>query len=377
MKRDLIAGKVTCLLMCILSSVFSQQTLTNSSNLPQITFITSKLNSTIGKPAELLCVADTLHADDSMIWKRILFDSPNSTAESIDSENHQINVNFDSTNRTCHLKIRQVQVSDLGTYICEIQPYNVSRSTQLEVFGHPYFYNRNVTEVFKVYSNSTVSLDCDAGGIPQPNVYFQHYSHFYGDPMSTSNSSVLKFDKITKQDTGIYNCIAQNSIGNVVRNFEVKLLQYAPVIHECALRKVVKLTTFLVCKVESHVKPEISWFKDGLPLHLEDNSTFVLNVQMFEKEVDLYDVTLRINNTLTWQYGVYSVRARNEIGEDEMTGVEFLLKISEMPNENFKPTSNGFVVWLLIFSAVVILLLIGIVCMLKFLTRFFLLFRMI
>ncbi|XP_065213351.1 lachesin-like [Planococcus citri] len=365
----IVTGEMIFLLnlICIVSSVSSQPP--HSHNIPKITRITPNQTATSGsRSVEFSCsTADPLSDGDTMVWKRTHFGIDNFTTESIPNENQfgRFNVSFDSANLTSHLKIYEVQVRDTGIYTCEIHPHNVSLSTQLDVFGRPYFYDSTVNRVndsfaaeptptvLRVDSNTSLLLDCAAGGIPQPTVHIRHYTHkWLAD--NTINSSILSLEKITKQDTGTYTCFAENSFGRISRVFNINFSKYPPVIHGCDLNFIVKFKLDLVCLIESYVEPKILWVKDGVQLESEGDIN-PIQTSIRRIRLDSYEVYLRMNETFTLQHGMYTIKARNKFGEDEMT-------IGYWPE--IPKSESSCVIWISLFSGVVSLLLIGIVCLL-------------
>lgn len=85
------------------------------------------------------------------------------------------------------------------------------------------------------------------------------------------NGTVLKINEVSKQDRGLYYCIADNGIGQPARrsvNFEV---EFPPKIYVPRPRvaQALDYDIELECKVEGFPAPQVFWYKDGSAIYNE------------------------------------------------------------------------------------------------------------
>ena len=74
---------------------------------------------------------------------------------------------------------------------------------------------QSIEDQFVVESRNT-SLICNVAGTPQPTVFWINV-----DSGKRTNSSVLKFTNINRNDTGEYRCEASNDCGSAVEAVNV------------------------------------------------------------------------------------------------------------------------------------------------------------
>lgn len=121
--------------------------------------------------------------------------------------------------------------------------------------------------------NGSAELKCTADGYPKPSISWVRENnellpsggHFY-------NGSILKITKVSKQDRGLYYCIADNHIEPADKrsvNFEV---EFPPKVF-VPRPKVAQALSFdieLECRVEGYPAPAITWLRNDQ--QLQDDS---------------------------------------------------------------------------------------------------------
>ena len=74
-------------------------------------------------------------------------------------------------------------------------------------------------EVLAVQLNSDLTIDCLASGYPQPKIKLERFLN--GKVLESYETGQLRV-KYTKDRAGRYRCSAENSIGRIEREFQVK-----------------------------------------------------------------------------------------------------------------------------------------------------------
>ncbi|XP_029295180.1 LOW QUALITY PROTEIN: hemicentin-1 [Cottoperca gobio] len=122
-----------------------------------------------------------------------------------------------------------------------------------------------------------VSLSCESNAIPPPKLSW----YKDGRKLTSANGVVilpggqmLQISRVQKEDAGKYTCQAVNEAGEDRMHFELEIL-VPPVIVGASeefmedIGAVVNSSVVLHCDVTGHPAPDISWLRDGLPLHSE------------------------------------------------------------------------------------------------------------
>lgn len=122
--------------------------------------------------------------------------------------------------------------------------------------------------------NNSAELKCIADGYPRPSIsWVREYNAILPFGGHVFNGSTLKITEVSKQDRGLYFCIADNGIEPADRrsvNFEV---EFAPEIYVPRPRvaQALDYDIELECKVEGYPAPSVLWFKDGVQVQTDSD----------------------------------------------------------------------------------------------------------
>lgn len=203
-----------------------------------------------------------------------------------------------------HLHLNNIQIEDAGTYQCEAinskdKDYH---SARLSVEAVPEWVE---------YINSTEkglgsehSMSCVASGEPKPHMRWLKN----GKPFGRRD---MTFSKLTFEDAGMYQCIAENRHGIIYANAELRVFACAPTFEHSPVKMEMAARNGRVvieCRPRAAPKPTISWSKDTELLH---NST-----RIFIWE----DGSLEILNITRADEGRYTCFAENDRGKANSTG---------------------------------------------------------
>ncbi|XP_068563703.1 hemicentin-1 [Cebidichthys violaceus] len=203
------------------------------------------------------------------------------------------------------LVIDIAQPDDVGSYTCVATNAvgQDSRTTTLSVHTHPVF-----TELLgDVAPNKgeRLLLACGVSGIPPPritwafnnNIIPVHYDHMNGH-------SELVIERVNKDDSGTYSCVAENSVGTI-KSLGFVYVKEPPIIDgDLHSNRIEPLggNAILNCEVRGDPLPTIRWSKSGI------------NIQISNRIRQLDNGSLAIYGTVSEDAGNYMCVATNDAG---------------------------------------------------------------
>ncbi|XP_065214179.1 peroxidasin [Planococcus citri] len=227
------------------------------------------------------------------------------------------------------LHLNQAQLDDSGRYHCmSTEPSTtIYGSSEVIVDAAPEIirFSRNLA----VGSGSIVELECIAKGHPIPLfTWFKDGRSVVPNSRITfkENKNILKIENVLESDTGMYTCLAQNTIGSVERNMELRVKNRGSRVPRIVIKPFdIDVPQFssveIPCKVDGEPKPHILWLKNNEPI-VEDRIKFRMN----------NIGSLRIYNVSLIDSGVYECIAKNTLGNDTARGI--LTVIGDFQSEN-------------------------------------------
>ncbi|XP_051950032.1 hemicentin-1 [Xyrauchen texanus] len=210
------------------------------------------------------------------------------------------------------LRISPVQLSDSGIYTC------VARSRaglaklnfDLQVQSPPAVERTEPTEQVTVVQGSSVTLSCEARGMPPPTLSWLKD----GQPLSLHRNLLLDgqetrflLSDVGTSDGGLYSCVASNQAGSSTKTFNLTILEPPKISGSSSpeeLLVAVDSVIELECITTGFPPPTLSWLKDGRPLQ---DSTAII-----QKDGQL----LSINKVQVEDAGLYTCLASSPAGED-------------------------------------------------------------
>lgn len=203
-----------------------------------------------------------------------------------------------------HLHLYNVQFEDAGTYQCEAvnsrgKDYHAAR-VSVEAFPE---WEEHISSIEKDLS-SDYTMSCKASGKPKPRIRWLKN----GEPFEREE---MRFSSLTFDDSGMYQCIAENHRGVIYANAELRVFACAPTFEHNPVKRVLAARNGRVvieCRPKAAPKPTFSWSKDT---ELLSNSTRVF---IWE------DGSLEILNVTRADEGRYTCFAENDRGKANSTG---------------------------------------------------------
>ncbi|XP_051232997.1 hemicentin-1 isoform X2 [Dicentrarchus labrax] len=203
------------------------------------------------------------------------------------------------------LVIDIAQSNDAGIYTC-IATNSVGQDSQtvtLSVHTHPVF-----TELLgdvALNKGERLLLSCGVSGIPPPkitwafnnNIIPVHYDHMNGH-------SELVIERVSKDDSGTYTCVAENNVGTI-KSLGFVYVKEPPIIDgDLHSNRIEPLggNAILNCEVRGDPLPTIRWSKSGI------------NIQINNRIRQLHNGSLAIYGTVSEDAGNYMCVATNDAG---------------------------------------------------------------
>ncbi|KAK5869646.1 hypothetical protein PBY51_024348 [Eleginops maclovinus] len=224
------------------------------------------------------------------------------------------------------LRITRTQVSDSGTYTCVASNRAGvdNRHHKLQVHVPPGLDGAGSTEDVTVVRGHLASLLCIADGTPTPTM------SWLKEGVTLITDSHLKFLNLNTtvqiiqaqvNDTGRYTCVANNSAGQAIRHFNLKVLDPPRIKGSgvpAEVSVVVNNVLELQCEASGIPTPSLTWLKDGRPLPQTDSVRLLRGGEV-----------LRVASAQLEDTGRYSCLANSPAGDDDK---EFLVRVHVPPN---------------------------------------------
>uniref|UniRef100_A0A8C2VRJ2 Hemicentin-1 n=1 Tax=Chinchilla lanigera TaxID=34839 RepID=A0A8C2VRJ2_CHILA len=211
------------------------------------------------------------------------------------------------------LQLKNIHISDTGRYVCVAvnvagmtdKKYDLSVHVPPSIVG-----NHGTPENISVVEKNSVSLTCEASGIPLPSITWLKD----GWPVSLGSTGrilaggrTLRLIQTRIEDAGQYTCVVRNTAGEERKVFRLSVLEPPRIVGENTLEDVKvkeKQSVTLTCEVTGNPVPEITWHKDGQLLQ-EDTAHHFMSGGRF----------LQITSAQVSHTGRYTCLASNTAGD--------------------------------------------------------------
>ncbi|XP_059849711.1 hemicentin-1-like [Hypanus sabinus] len=211
------------------------------------------------------------------------------------------------------LRIWDARVSDSGLYRCSAinRVGNASLTLQLIIHVPPKIHPSH--HLLKAVVGQSVDLPCVAHGDPTPKIrwYRDGEALLQGarDSLDGPDGSV-SIEDVELSDTGVYRCVATNSVGHDVIDTTLLVLE-PPFFAEddpfdAEQKRLAKEKVILPCPAEGTPPPVIHWLQNGLDLLGNEPGVSILE-----------DGSLLIDSVSPYNSGDYMCIATNEAGSSK------------------------------------------------------------
>ncbi|XP_061587716.1 receptor-type tyrosine-protein phosphatase F [Cololabis saira] len=195
-------------------------------------------------------------------------------------------------------------------------------------------------------SGGVASFVCQATGEPKPRITWMKK----GKKVSSQRFEVIEFDDgsgsvlriqplRTHRDEAIYECTATNSAGEINTSAKLTVLEENqiphgfPTIDMGPQLKVVEKTRIatMLCAASGNPDPEISWFKDMLPVDISSSNGRIKQLR---------SGALQIENSMESDQGKYECVATNSAGTRYSAPANLYVRVRRVPPRFSIPPTN-------------------------------------
>uniref|UniRef100_A0A672RWP0 Receptor-type tyrosine-protein phosphatase F n=1 Tax=Sinocyclocheilus grahami TaxID=75366 RepID=A0A672RWP0_SINGR len=200
-------------------------------------------------------------------------------------------------------------------------------------------------------SGGVASFVCQSAGEPKPRITWMKK----GKKVSSQRFEVIEFDDgsgsvlriqplRTHRDEAIYECTATNSVGEINTSAKLTVLEENqiphgfPTIDMGPQLKVVERTrtTTMLCAASGNPDPEITWFKDFLPVDINGNG----RVKQLRSGGSPIRGALQIENSQESDQGKYECVATNSAGTRYSAPANLYVRVRRVPPRFSIPPTN-------------------------------------
>ncbi|VDP31621.1 unnamed protein product [Soboliphyme baturini] len=231
--------------------------------------------------------------------------------------------NLEVRGDTWLLEVRNVQPSDEGLYMCQVNTNPMmAQIAYLSLKVPPRIDKDRTTHDVIVQEGQNVTLNCAADGSPTPTISWRHKDGaviLTNSPEGYGESVVLKQNltlyRVSRKHMGEYICLASNDVPPD-ESWSIRLhVHFSPSIRpiEAVVNSGAGKSAQLSCVAEAWPKPEFSWEFRGTVI-VPDYQKYRISIEANQSEA--YDTlsTLTIDHLSKTDAGTYFCAASNEYG---------------------------------------------------------------
>ncbi|CAH8661807.1 unnamed protein product [Schistosoma bovis] len=240
------------------------------------------------------------------------------------------------------IELPNVQPEDQGEYECNVEDslgkMARPKTLNLKITAKPYFTTPLQNTVVDI--NSDVFLTCEASGIPNPTHEWYRNDITVNQLIATGKlnpnqysivhdgptRSTLRIQKVKLSDSGMFTCLAWNSLGSEASSAEVRVLELAPTFRKHPVMPnegMVGSTAVMECQPEGAPAMTVEWLHDGTVLTTSDSwldpETGTANCA--SKYCQLPSKNLLIVDLVESDAGQYTCIAKNTLGQAESSAL--------------------------------------------------------
>ncbi|CAB3245167.1 unnamed protein product [Arctia plantaginis] len=218
---------------------------------------------------------------------------------------------------TTDLNIKNVQVSDSGTFRCEVlQNVPVAINHSLLVTEKPKVVNITATNGGVVGEGRELLLTCQVTGSPVPTVMWSlaknnenvRLSEKDGEFSVNGNVYSMYIKSVKREQAGTYYCYAINKVAHDQGEISV-IVNPKPRVHvtKAVVNSDLKIDAVLECAAHEEPRPHIHWYKDGRLI--EDGAS------NFKISTSGSNSNLTVSPTVDEDFGTFTCEAENNYGK--------------------------------------------------------------
>ncbi|XP_039623718.1 neuronal growth regulator 1-like [Polypterus senegalus] len=206
--------------------------------------------------------------------------------------------------REYSLQIQNVDITDDGQYTCSVQTQHNPRTVQIYLTVQVPPKICEISPNVVVNEGSNVTLFCQAKGKPEPSISWRHITP---SAKKTETGEYLVITSITRDQSGEYECRAENEVAfSDIKKVKVTV-NYPPIILEMKLTGMGLGRPGLIrCETAAVPSPLFEWYKGEKKLF---NGRQGITIQSYSTRS-----VLTVSNMTEDHYGNYTCVAINKLG---------------------------------------------------------------
>ncbi|XP_030569151.1 neurotrimin [Drosophila novamexicana] len=207
-----------------------------------------------------------------------------------------------------NLEISDLEPQDAGDYVCQISDkINRDQVHTVEILVPPSVRAIPTSGQLQARKGGPITLECKGSGNPVPSIYWTKKSGTGKSPARIGDGPILTLDKLERQQAGVYQCTADNGVGDPV-TVDMRLdVLYPPDIQveKSWIHSGEGFEAKLVCIVYADPVATVSWYQNSFPIQTTDRR--IMNTRANRH-------TLTIRHIQQEDFGNYSCVADNSLG---------------------------------------------------------------
>ncbi|XP_075146285.1 klingon [Haematobia irritans] len=207
-----------------------------------------------------------------------------------------------------NLEISDLEPQDAGDYVCQISDkINRDQVHTVEILVPPSVRATPTSGNLQARKGGPVTLECKGSGNPVPSIYWTKKSGVGKSTARIGDGPILTLDKVERQQAGIYQCTADNGVGEPV-SVDIRLdVLYPPDIQveKSWIHSGEGFEAKLVCIVYADPIASVSWYQNSFLIQSTDR-------RIMSSRGNRHTLTIR--HIQQEDFGNYSCIADNSLG---------------------------------------------------------------
>lgn len=267
----------------------------------------------------------------------------------------QVERTYDGKKCIYTIIVNRLEPRDAGNYTCQIlirgSTKHPSKDGEMIVLIPPAITRSRTTHTLTIKEGESVNMTCDASGHPRPNItWIRINGAMLPNGQLKQKSSVFPLRNVTKDDRGVYRCIADNNVRPPAATDATILVQFRPEARPIqdsygqAENRMFDVT--IECRISGYPDPDLKWYKilpGGNLQQVINDDKHTINILL--NHANILDPNERwlqmvIRAVQANDYGDYVCEGRNNLGTGQ--GNVHLFATSECQGPNC-PAEHVFI----------------------------------
>ncbi|XP_076361813.1 lachesin-like [Tachypleus tridentatus] len=321
-RRFSVSTFLACYILSIFGTTF-QERIQDFDPEPEFTEPIPNVTVTVGRDAAIPCVVEKL-GSYRIAWLRVESKTILTIHQNVITRNYRVDLNHNDKKRWI-LQIRNVQESDRGFYMCQINTVPMkSQIGYLDVVVPPAIIDGESSSDELVREGFNITLSCRAKGYPTPTVTWRREDgqliaagnwQNRNNQGKTYEGMELSITKVSRLHMGAFLCVASNGVQPSISKRILLQVHFPPMIW--IPNQLVGSPLGGRVKMECHTEA----FPASINYWTKQKGEMIVNGRKYTvmKEEETYKIhmILIINNVEPEDFGSFRCFAKNSLGSTE------------------------------------------------------------